>query len=120
MPIGVVGVGEGGLVALYCGGPRSADSIDVGQRIFRSARRNLARADLSQRLVAVDANSATRSSRSLVMPRTLVIEAAGPEIDGPPKPHVGPQRCRSRRDSHRASRGSETQNWLACRLIAAG
>ena len=51
VPIGVAGVGEGGLVAFYAAAVDRRDSGGAGQRILPASRKSVAGTDLSKRLV---------------------------------------------------------------------
>ena len=109
LPIGVAGVGEGGLLALYSAAldPRIKSTWVSGY--FGRARQSG-----GSRFTAMSGlfspSSATRRVASLVLPRSLTIEAATvPQIPGPPAPQSGrngaapgeirlrPGRCRETR-----------------------
>ena len=59
--IGVIGYGEGGLLALYAAALDPRIDAAVRQRLLRPARTALARADRPQRLRPAATSSATRS-----------------------------------------------------------
>ena len=89
LSIGVVGLGEGGLLALHAAAlePRIASTLVCGYFQQREAvwREPIYRNLWSQLTEFGDAEIA-----SLVAPRSLVIEAcAVPEISGPPAPRAG-------------------------------
>ena len=64
-PVGVIGYGEGGLLALYAGGARRRGSTPCGVSGYFGPREDVWRgADLPQRLGPAAASSATPSWRA--------------------------------------------------------
>ncbi|HEV8002289.1 MAG TPA: hypothetical protein VGP63_20530, partial [Planctomycetaceae bacterium] len=89
VPIGVVGVGEGGVLALYSAAldPR-IKSTWVSS--YFGPREEIWREPIYRNVWSLLAEFGDAEVASLVMPRTLVIEAArSREIKGPPKPRSG-------------------------------
>ncbi len=89
LPIGVLGVGEGGLLALYSGAadPR-IDSVMVSG--YFQARENLWQEPIYRNVWSLLTQFGDAELAGLIAPRPLTIEAAGvPEVDGPPKPTEG-------------------------------
>jgi dienelactone hydrolase len=90
--VGVIGWGEGGLIALYAGAldPR----IDaVGVSGYFEDRRNLWREPLDRNVFGLLEQFGDAELASLIAPRSLIVEAAkGPELVVPPGTGGGPGR----------------------------
>lgn len=89
LPIGVVGVGEGGLLALYSAAvdPR-IDAVMVSG--YFQPREQLWKEPIYRNVWSLLSEFGDANIASLVAPRSLVIEAsAAPTVDGPPKPRSG-------------------------------
>lgn len=83
-PVGVIGFGEGGLLALYSG---AADArIDaVGVSGYFQSRQELWREPIYRNVWGLLDEFGDAELAGLIAPRPLIIEAArGPEISGPP------------------------------------
>jgi len=93
IPIGVLGVGEGGLIALY--------SAAIDTRIdatlvcgYFSERENLWREPIYRNVWRILAEFGDAEIASLIAPRSLTIEASrAPEIEGPPTVRPGRRAC---------------------------
>ena len=83
-PIGVIGYGEGGLLALYSGAADTRiDSVCVSG--YFTSRQTLSQEPLYRNVWGLLHEFGDAELAGLIAPRTLVIEAAlGPEIPGPP------------------------------------
>ena len=87
--IGVIGYGEGGLLALY------AAAIDTRIKIacvsgYFDSRQNLWQEPIYRNVFGLLREFGDAEIASLVAPRTLIVEASwGPQVDGPPAPHDG-------------------------------
>lgn len=89
LPIGVAGIGEGGLLALYSAAidPRIDGALVSG---YFQARENLWQEPIYRNVWALLREFGDAEIASLVAPRGLVIEAAAsPEVSGPPAPKPG-------------------------------
>jgi dienelactone hydrolase len=89
VPIGVVGVGEGGLVALYSAAldPRIKSTWVSG---YFGPREELWREPIYRNVWSLLVEFGDAEIASLVLPRALVIEVAqAPEVKGPPLPRSG-------------------------------
>jgi dienelactone hydrolase len=89
VPIGVVGVSEGGLLAFY------AAALDTRIQSawvsgYFARREDLWREPIYRNVWSLLTEFGDAEMASLVSPRSLVVEATRvPQIDGPPKPHDG-------------------------------
>ena len=89
LPIGVAGVGEGGLLALYSG---AIDTRIVGCMVcgYFQTREGIWEQPIYRNVWSLLTEFGDAEIASLIAPRRLVIEAcAVPEVDGPPKPRSG-------------------------------
>jgi dienelactone hydrolase len=89
VPIGVAGVGEGGLVAFYAAAidPRINAALVSG---YFQPRENLWQEPIYRNVWSLLSEFGDAEIASLVAPRGLVIEAASvPTVTGPPAPHAG-------------------------------
>lgn len=89
LPIGVFGVGEGGLLALYSAAldPRIDAAVVSG---YFEPREQLWQEPIYRNLFGVLREFGDADIASLVAPRSLVIEAAAPPtVAGPPAPRTG-------------------------------
>ncbi|MBX9789501.1 MAG: dienelactone hydrolase family protein [Pirellulales bacterium] len=87
--LGVIGYGEGGLIALYAAAldPR-IDAVCVSG--YFNSRQNLWQEPIYRNVFGLLDQFGDAELASLIAPRPLIIEAcAMPKIDGPPKPHDG-------------------------------
>ncbi len=87
--IGVIGYGEGGLIAMYAAAldPR-IDAVCVSG--YFNSRQNLWEEPIYRNVFGLLDQFGDAELVSLIAPRPLIIEAcAMPKIDGPPKPHDG-------------------------------
>ncbi|MGE5193603.1 MAG: hypothetical protein ACM3U2_14000 [Deltaproteobacteria bacterium] len=88
-PIGVAGIGEGGLLAFYAAAldPRIDGALVSG---YFQPRENLWQEPIYRNVWALLREFGDAEVASLIAPRPLVIEAAaGPEVAGPPAPKPG-------------------------------
>jgi dienelactone hydrolase len=86
IPIGVVGYGEGGLVALYSAAldPRVRATMVSG---YFQSRQKLWTEPVYRDVWALLCEFGDAELASLIAPRALIVEASrGPEVDGPPPP----------------------------------
>ncbi len=93
LPIGVVGVGEGGLLAFYSAAvdPR-IDAAWVGG--YFQQREGVWQEPIYRNVWALLTRFGDAELASLVAPRGLVVEAcSAPEVDGPPPPRDGRANC---------------------------
>jgi len=89
LPIGVVGVGEGGLLALYSAALDSRIDAAMVSGYFQS-RCRIWREPIYRNIWGLLADFGDAEIASLIVPRRLVIEAcAVPEVAGPPPPASG-------------------------------
>ncbi|MCI0333526.1 MAG: dienelactone hydrolase family protein [Planctomycetes bacterium] len=89
LPIGVVGVGEGGLLALYAAAndPRIDAALVSG---YFSSRMRVWQEPIYRNVWGLLTEFGDAEIAKLIAPRPLVIEAcAVPEVDGPPVPRDG-------------------------------
>ena len=109
LPIGVVGVSEGGLIAFYSAAvdPRIQSAWISG---YFGPREKMWREPIYRNVWSLLTEFGDAEIASLIVPGSLVIEAARvPEISGPPMPHGGQQRRCSGRDPHGSSRRRPTR-----------
>ncbi len=88
-PVGVIGYGEGGLIALYAAAidPR-IDAVAVSG--YFQPREQLWAEPIYRNVWALLREFGDAELAGLIAPRPLIVEAShGPEIDGPPKPRKG-------------------------------
>jgi hypothetical protein len=86
VPIGVVGYGEGGLVALYSAAldPRAQTTVVSG---YFQSRQNVWEEPVYRDVWGLLCEFGDAELAGLIAPRALIVEASrGPEIDGPPQP----------------------------------
>ena len=89
MPIGVIGYGEGGLLALYAAAADTRIDTAVVSGYFE-ARERLYREPLYRNIFGLLTEFGDAEIASLIAPRALIIEACRhPEISGPPEPRDG-------------------------------
>jgi dienelactone hydrolase len=89
MPIGVIGYGEGGLLALYSAASDTRIEAVVVSGYFQS-RQRVWEEPIYRNVWRLLCEFGDAEIASLVAPRTLIIEAStGPEIEGPPEPQEG-------------------------------
>lgn len=85
LPIGVMGYGEGGLLALYSAALDSRISVTVVSGYFQP-RETLWKEPIYRDLWGLIREFGDAELASLIAPRVLIIEASkGPQIAGPPK-----------------------------------
>ena len=88
-PIGVIGSGEGGLLALYSAAADTRIDAAVVSGYFQS-RQRVWEEPIYRNVWQLLREFGDAELASLIAPRTLIIEASeGPEIDGPPSPRDG-------------------------------
>jgi len=88
-PIGVIGYGEGGLIAFYAAAIDTRIATAVVSGYFQP-RERLWREPIYRNVWALLDEFGDAEIASLVAPRTLIVEAAGhPEVAAPPKPRSG-------------------------------
>jgi cephalosporin-C deacetylase-like acetyl esterase len=93
VPIGVAGVGEGGLLALYSSAvdPRIDATMVSG---YFESRERIWEEPIYRNVWALLTEFGNAEIASLIVPRSLVIEAcAAPEVSGPPVAHDGRRHC---------------------------
>ena len=84
LSIGVMGYGEGGLLALYCGALDSRIDATVVSGYFQE-REALWQEPIYRDVWGLVREFGDADLASLIAPRTLVVEACrGPQVDGPP------------------------------------
>jgi dienelactone hydrolase len=84
VPIGVMGYGEGGLLALYCGAIDSRIDATLVSGYFQQ-REGLWKEPIYRDVWGLVREFGDAELASLIAPRALVIEASrGPEVAGPP------------------------------------
>lgn len=84
LPIGVMGYGEGGLLALYCGALDSRIQATGVSGYFRE-REGLWQEPIYRDVWGLVREFGDADLASLVAPRSLLVEACrGPQVDGPP------------------------------------
>jgi cephalosporin-C deacetylase-like acetyl esterase len=89
LPIAVVGVGEGGMLALYSSAidPRIAGTVVSG---YVRPRTRVWEEPIYRNVWGLLTEFGDADLASLIAPRPLIIEAcAAPTVDGPPKPEAG-------------------------------
>ncbi|REJ95509.1 MAG: hypothetical protein DWQ35_06395 [Planctomycetota bacterium] len=89
LPIGVVGYGEGGLLAMYAAAldPR-IDAVLVSG--YFGSRQNVWQEPIYRNVFGLLDQFGDAELASLIAPRALILEAAQvPEVDGPPPPRDG-------------------------------
>ncbi|MBN1345044.1 MAG: hypothetical protein JXQ73_20285 [Phycisphaerae bacterium] len=88
-PVGVMGYGEGGLLALYSGGLDSRIDVVVVSGYFQP-RQQVWAEPIYRNVWRLLSEFGDAELAGLIAPRTLIVEACrGPEIDGPPKARKG-------------------------------
>ncbi len=89
LPIGVLGVGEGGLLALHSGAADTRIDAVLVSGYFES-REEVWQEPIYRNVWSQLTQFGDAELASLIAPRSLTIEAAGvPEVAGPPKPTEG-------------------------------
>ena len=89
IPIGVIGYGEGGLIALYSAAADTRIQATAVSGYFQ-AREEVWREPIYRNVWGLTQEFGDADIASLVAPRPLIIEASrGPEIAGPPPPRSG-------------------------------
>ena len=86
LPIGIVGYGEGGLIALYSAAldPRVRAAVVSG---YFESRQNLWEEPVYRDVWGLLREFGDAELAGLIAPRALIVEASrGPEVDGPPPP----------------------------------
>ena len=86
LPVGVMGYGEGGLLALYAAAldPRIAATVVSG---YFQPRESVWKEPIYRDVWGLVREFGDAELASLIAPRALIVEASkGPEISGPPKP----------------------------------
>ncbi len=88
-PLGIIGYGEGGLLALYSSAlDTQIDSVLVSG--YFQSRQNVWEEPIYRNVWGLLYEFGDAEIASLIAPRKLIIEASkGPEIDGPPAAHDG-------------------------------
>ena len=87
--IGVIGYGEGGMLAFYAAALDTRIKAAYVSGYFDS-RQQLWREPIYRNVSGLLSEFGDSEIASLIAPRALVIEACrAPEVDGPPKPHDG-------------------------------
>ena len=85
LPIGVMGYGEGGLLALYCAALDTRISATVVSGYFQP-RESVWQEPIYRDVWGLVSEFGDAELASLIAPRTLIVEACNaPEISGPPK-----------------------------------
>ena len=88
-PIGVIGYGEGGLIALYSAAADTRIQTTVVSGYFQS-RQEVWREPIYRNVWGLLHEFGDAEIASLIAPRTLIVEASrGPEIPGPPPVRAG-------------------------------
>ena len=88
-PIGVIGYGEGGLLALYSAAVDTRIDAVVVSGYFQS-RQRVWEEPIYRNVWRLLTEFGDAEIASLIAPRTLIIEASvGPEVEGPPEPREG-------------------------------
>ena len=89
LPIGVIGYGEGGLLALYSAAADTRIDAVVVSGYFQS-RQEVWKEPIYRNVWGLLYEFGDAEIASLIAPRTLIIEASeGPEVDGPPEMRDG-------------------------------
>jgi dienelactone hydrolase len=92
-PIGVIGHGEGGLLALFSSALDTRVDATVVSGYFDS-RQNVWQEPIYRNVFGLLDQFGDAELASLVAPRALIVEVArGPEVTGPPQPHGGHHAC---------------------------
>ena len=89
MPIGVIGYGEGGLIALYSAAVDTRIQATAVSGYFQS-RQEVWREPIYRNVWGLLHEFGDADIASLIAPRPLIVEASrGPEVPGPPPPRSG-------------------------------
>ena len=89
LPVGVMGYGEGGLLALYSAAADTRIDTVVVSGYFQS-RQRVWEEPIYRNVWGLLREFGDAELASLIAPRTLIVEAsAGPEVEGPPAPREG-------------------------------
>ena len=89
LPIGVIGYGEGGLIAFYSAAVDTRIQATAVSGYFQS-RQAVWREPIYRNVWGLLHEFGDAEIASLIAPRPLIIEASrGPEVDGPPSPRSG-------------------------------
>ena len=89
VPVGVVGYGEGGLIALYSAAVDTRIQAAAVSGHFQS-RQEVWREPIYRNVWGLLHEFGDAEIASLIAPRPLIVEASrGPEVDGPPAPRPG-------------------------------
>ncbi len=89
VPIGVIGYGEGGLVALYSAAADTRIQVTAVSGYFQ-AREEVWREPIYRNVWGLTHEFGDADIASLIAPRPLIIEASrGPEVAGPPASRAG-------------------------------
>ncbi len=84
LPVGIMGYGEGGLLALYTAAIDQRIDVSVVSGYFEP-RENLWKEPIYRDIWGLVQEFGDAELASLIAPRTLIIEACqGPQVDGPP------------------------------------
>ena len=93
VPIGVMGYGEGGLIALYSAALDSRIDATVVSGYFQE-RENAWKEPIYRDVWGLVREFGDAEIASLIAPRVLIIEACrGPELNGPPPSGAGTSKC---------------------------
>lgn len=89
LPLGIIGYGEGGLIALYSAAlDTQIDSVLVSG--YFQSRQSVWEEPIYRNVWGLLYEFGDAEIASLIIPRKLIIEASkGPEVDGPPTPRNG-------------------------------
>ena len=89
LPIGIIGYGEGGLIALYSAAVDTRVQATAVSGYFQS-RQEVWREPIYRNVWGLLHEFGDAEIASLIAPRPLIIEASrGPEVAGPPPPRAG-------------------------------
>ena len=89
LPVGVMGYGEGGLLALYSAAADTRIDAVVVSGYFQS-RQRVWEEPIYRNVWGLLREFGDAELASLIAPRTLIVEASsGPEVEGPPAPREG-------------------------------
>ena len=89
VPVGVVGYGEGGLIALYSAAVDTRIQAAAVSGYFQS-RQEVWREPIYRNVWGLLHEFGDAEIASLIAPRPLIVETSrGPEVDGPPAPRQG-------------------------------
>lgn len=84
LPVGIIGYGEGGLLALYSAAIDQRIDVSLVSGYFQP-RENLWQEPIYRDIWGLVQEFGDAELASLIAPRTLIIEASqGPQVDGPP------------------------------------